>query len=132
MTPSPRQAPATSVARELLDQAIALMDHPSPATAGLWPRASALLARQALEVALKTYWSKVAPGVEESSTRAQILCLHGYLQPEPVRAAAHAWDELSRACHHRAGDLAATRDELGRWCASVAVFLPVIETARQP
>ena len=49
MTPSPRQAPATSVARELLDQAIALMDHPSPATAGLWPRASALLARQALE-----------------------------------------------------------------------------------
>ncbi len=59
-----------TVARELLTEARRLVTHPGTGTLGLWPRASALLARQSLEVALKTYWSYVAPGTEEASMRA--------------------------------------------------------------
>ena len=49
-----------TVARELLTEATRLVERPGAGTLGLWPRASALLARQALEVALRTYWSYVA------------------------------------------------------------------------
>ena len=57
----------STVARELLAAARSLADRPAADTRGLWPRAAVFLARQSLEVALKTYWSAKAPGVEESS-----------------------------------------------------------------
>jgi hypothetical protein len=74
------------------------MDRSSEQTFGLWPRAVVLLQRQALEVALKTYWSLKAPGVEECSARAQLLCLGTYLTNESVARRAHqTWTALSRA-----------------------------------
>ena len=69
-----------SFAREILASARSLLDRASTETSGLWPRSAVLLQRQALEVALKTYWSFKAPGVEECSTRAQFLCLGPYLR----------------------------------------------------
>ena len=61
-----------------------LMERTDPATAGLWPRATALLARQALEAAHDDFWRAKAPGMEQCSMRAQLLCLPYFLQaPSP-------------------------------------------------
>ncbi len=90
-----------------------LVERASPGTAGLWPRAAALLARQSLEATLRIYWSKVALGAEEGSMRAQLLCLGRYLPDEPLARRAHiAWAALSEACHHHPYELAPTRAEL--------------------
>jgi hypothetical protein len=125
---------ASSVARELLAAAGSLVDRPRDDTRGLWPRAAVLLARQSLEVALKTYWSAKAPGVEESSLRAQLLCLGPWLTDEPLARRAHqTWGELSRASHHHAYELSPTRDELVRWFETVAEVIEVTEAGwRKP
>jgi len=91
----------SSVARDLLAAANRLMVKRTPGTRGLWPQATALLARQALEVALKTYWSARAPGVEEA----------------PMRA------------HHHAYELSPTWDELAAWCGTVAEVVEQTERA---
>ena len=59
-----------TVARELLAHGRSMVDRNSVGTRGVWPRAAALLVRQALEVALKTFWSARAPGLEEASMHA--------------------------------------------------------------
>ena len=109
-------------ARSLLSAASALIDRSGgPETGGVWPRAAVFLARQALEVTLKTYWSAVAPGVEECPERAQLLCLGRYLSDPPLAGRAHqVWAALSRASHHHPYDLSPTRDELHTWCETVA------------
>ena len=102
-----------TVAREILASAKELLERSSADTQGLWPRAAVLLQRQALEVALKTYWSLKAPGVEECSARAQLLCLGTYLRDESIARRAHqAWTALSRAAHFHPYELPPTREEL--------------------
>lgn len=109
-----------SPAAELLASARGLVARASAGTTGLWPRASALLARQALEVALRTFWSLKARGTEECSLRAQLLCLGRFLADEPLARRAHlAWAALSRACHHHPYDLPPTQEELLAWCDTV-------------
>ena len=69
-----------------------LMERTDPATAGLWPRATALLARQALEAALDDFWRVRAPGMEHCSARAQLLCLSYYLGDEELaERVSYAW-----------------------------------------
>jgi hypothetical protein len=119
-----------TVAREILASARQLLDRSSADTRGLWPRASVLLQRQALEVALKTYWSAKARGVEECSTRAQFLCLGTYLGNEPVARRAHqVWAALSRAAHFHPYELPPTRAELVTWHDMVLEFLDTTEQA---
>ena len=108
-----------TVAREILASAKSLFDRASTETSGLWPRAAVLLQRQALEVALKTYWSAKAPGVEQCSTRAQFLCLGTYLRSssgsnahDVARRAHQAWAALSRAAHFHPYELVPTWEEL--------------------
>lgn len=109
-----------TVARDLLAAARALMERPSRDTRGLWPRATVVLTRQALEVALKTFWSAKGLAMEDCSARAQLLCLGPELSDEPLGRAAHqAWTALSRACHHHPYDLSPTREELVAWCDTV-------------
>jgi len=101
-----------------------MVDRQSVGTHGVWPRAAALLVRQALEVALKTYWSARARGLEEAPMRAQLLCLEGTLNDAGVARRAHAaWGALSRASHYHAYELAPTREELLAWCDDVAVVI---------
>ena len=123
-----------TVAREILASARSLLDRASTETSGLWPRAAVLLQRQALEVALKTYWSFKAPGVEECSTRAQFLCLGTYLRSssglpaEDVARRAHqAWAALSRAAHFHPYDLPPTREELLAWDEVVSEVIEATE-----
>ena len=99
-----------AVARDLLER-------PDPYTAGIWPRASALLTRHALEAVLDDLWRRRAPGLERCSMRAQLLCLPAYL-PADVDLATRtsfAWAGLSRACHHHAYELPPAAVELATW-----------------
>jgi len=118
-----------SVARDLLEAARTLLNTKAADTPGLWPRASALLARQSLEVALKTYWTAVAPGTEKASTRAQLLCLERYLSPAVARQGYQSWTALSRASHHHAYELPPTRDELLGWLEGVGALIDHTERA---
>jgi hypothetical protein len=117
-------------ARLLLADVDALLQHPSAGTAGFWPRAAALLTRQALEVSVATFWAKAAPGVEEASRRAQFLCLGRYLGDEALAQRAHVvWSGLSGACHHHVYDLAPTREELQAWRETVQQVVERTERA---
>ena len=103
--------------RAMLIVARDLLERPDPHTAGIWPRASALLARQALEAALDDLWRRRAPGLERCSMRAQLLCLPAYLPADVDLAtrASFAWMGLSRACHHHAYELPPAAVELSTW-----------------
>ena len=108
------QSSLVTVARDLLERA-------DPMTAGIWPRATALLARQALEIALDDLWRLRAPGLEQCSARAQLLCLPFYLSGDHELAArvSYSWSGLSRACHHHPYELSPTSSELLGWLAAV-------------
>lgn len=122
--------PFETPARELLAVVDDLLKQASPDTAGLWPRAAALLTRQALESALTFYWTKLAPGVEACSARAQLLCLGRYLGDDQLAQRAHvAWSGLSGACHHHVYDLAPTREELQGWRETVLEVVDRTERA---
>ena len=118
-----------TIAREILASANDLLERSSADTRGLWPRAAVLLQRQALEVALKTYWSLKAPGTEECSARAQLLCLGTYLGNEEIARRAHyVWTALSRAAHFHAYELPPTREELRAWNEVVLEVIDVTES----
>jgi hypothetical protein len=115
---------------ELIRAARDLLLYSDPETAGLWPRAAALLARQALETGLDEFWMTQAPGVEDVSARAQLLCLPTYMDPRTARKADHAWEALSRACHHHPYELAPTAAELSAWIEDVDKVLEQVSASR--
>ena len=104
----------------LLKAARTLLERPDARTAGLWPRAAAHLARQALEILLDNFWKEKAPGTEQTSTRAQLICLPSYVGGDGLAGrVAHTWNALSQACHHHAYELAPTSAELAAWIKTV-------------
>lgn len=104
---------------ELLRAADNLLSEASDASAGRWPRAVAILCRQALEGSLYDFWRAKAPGVEAASERAQLLCVRTYVAPDLAARTEHTWTALSRACHYHAYELAPTASELSAWLESV-------------
>jgi hypothetical protein len=105
---------------DLVGAARDLLIVPDAATAGMWPRAAALLGRQALEQALHRLWALRAPGLEETSARCQLLCLQSLLgDPDLAGRVAHAWWALSRASHYHAYELPPTHAELNGWLEAV-------------
>ena len=101
--------------RELLEAADDLLSNPIEAMAGRWPRAVALLTRQAIEGAMFDLWRGVSPGVEAAPMRAQLLVLRRTIVPEVAARAEYAWSSLSRACHQHPYGLVPTAAELGDW-----------------
>lgn len=91
--------------------------------AGLWQRAIAFLARQALEVAVARSLASRASGAEVCSARAQLLCLPEYISTPTALEAAVLWASLSRACHQHPYELAPTWDELSGWLDRVEVLV---------
>ncbi len=84
------------------------------------PRAVALLARQALEGTLDDHWRARAPGVEDCTTRSQLICLPAYLgDTDLAEETSYTWWALSRACHHHPYDLAPNSQELASLMNSV-------------
>jgi hypothetical protein len=113
----------------LLAAGRALVDLPAPDTVGLWPRAAALLVRQALEAALAEHWRHRAPGLERASMRAQLACLPDYLPDRRLAAdVAFTWATLSAVCHHHAYELGPTAAELS---ARLAVVERLIDRVRR-
>ena len=98
---------------ELLAAARALMQRPDASAAGIWPRAAALLARQAIEAAMEELWAakRRAAGLSGSTMRSQVLCLTAYLDRGTASRAAYLLAALSQACHYHPYELAPTAAE---------------------
>lgn len=115
----------------LLEQARALMEGHRDVTAGRWPRAAALLGRQALEVAVDERCSTLHEELGECrSSRAQLLCLQEAVDPALAKDVTHAWYALTRACHVHAYELPPTAEELQGWLTSVERLIASTASAR--
>jgi hypothetical protein len=100
-------------AHALVSAARDLIKDDDATTAGLWPRAAALLARQGLELAMFRLWQVTAPGLEWTSMRCQLLCVGDMLNDRELGGRATlTWNALSNACHHRVYELPPTAPEL--------------------
>ncbi len=107
----------------LLEAARHLCQRADAETAGLWPRAAALLARQAIETALVAYWeNRGLPAVIDCPMRTQLLCLAELTGSEPAGTVAASWGSLTGACHIHGYDLAPTANELLGWIEAVEEF----------
>ena len=102
---------------DLLTAARRLIRRPDAATSGVWPRAAALLARQALELSIAALWAArpQAAGLGSCSMRSQLLCLTAYLGQDTATRAGYLSAALSRACHYHSYELAPTAAELTGW-----------------
>jgi hypothetical protein len=97
-----------------------LLERASPETAGLWPRAAALLGRQALEMSVDAYWAARKIPLDSCPTLQQLICLREYAgDREVVGRLHHAWNALSRACHHHPYELPPSAAELEGWLDAV-------------
>ena len=106
-------ASSDMTAAEILERATALLHHPTEETAGLWPRATAVLTRQALEAGLHEALSAKILGIENAPIRVQLLCLQSYLEDTQTAHEVNlAWWALSQACHHLSYELPPTAPEL--------------------
>ena len=106
---------------ELLAAARETLDRTGGMVAALWPRAAAILARQAFETALRELWTS-RPGYEDlasCSMRSQLVGLLDVLDAEIAARANFVWAALSEACHYHPYELAPTAGELRRWLDEV-------------
>jgi cytochrome c5 len=90
-----------------------------PELAGIWQRATAFLARQALESVVREALDRRVPGASKASARAQLLCLPTYASTAVAHDAGYLWGALSRACHQHSYELAPTWEELADWLGGV-------------
>jgi hypothetical protein len=106
---------------DLLDEARELMARTDSVTAGIWPRTSALLTRQALEQAVRSRWAALpdTAGLAFASMRSQLICLPCYLDVATAEQVAYVWAALSGACHYHPYELAPTAAELTGWIGDV-------------
>ena len=114
---------------ELLAAARRLIERPDATTAGVWPRAAALLTRQALEQAMTLLWAAHTPAADlsECSMRSQVLCLAAYLDRRTAARTAYLWAALSRACHYHPYELAPTAAELNTWLNEAAQLVTLVD-----
>ena len=112
-----------NIAQALLNLAAQSMAATDGVMVGRWPRAAAVLGRQAIEAALGDYWERTEPSIARSSMRAQLLCLPAY-HDDPALAGdlSAAWASLSSACHYHPYDLPPTEHELRAWLTTAARF----------
>jgi hypothetical protein len=116
---------------ELLAAAQRLLDKPDAKTAAIWPRAAALLARQALEQGLDQYWRGKSLKLDTLGTKPQLICLQAYLPDRDLAARTNeAWSSLTQACHHHPYELPPSRAELNGWLAAVDEALRAMSEAR--
>lgn len=109
--------------RAVLQLARDLLTRSDPSSAGLWPRATALLIRQALEEAVDEYWRARQLPLDSLPTQAQLVCMRMMTADGTLPARLHeAWGALSRACHHHPYELAPTAAELAAWIEVVQHF----------
>ena len=87
----------SAFARELIEQ-------PDDSSSGLWPRAAALLLRQAAETILDELWEARAQGMQKAPMRSQLVALPLVLRDGDLSGrTSYTWWVLSNACHYRYG-----------------------------
>lgn len=116
---------------ELLRAADELLSAPRPASLGWWPKAVALLTRQALEKAMESLWQAKAPGVAGASFRAQLLCLRSFVDRSLALRADATWAALSRACHDHPYELPPTASELAGWFETTEELVRAVRRAEE-
>ena len=123
-------SPSLEGPRELLEAARRLLTDRDSSSAGLWPRAAAMLGRQALEGSLADLWRSQAPGLEEASFMTQLLCLPAFLGNKDALAGRvnHVWWSLTRVCHYSPYRLSPTIDELTDWLDTIEKFGKEVRT----
>lgn len=114
---------------DALAAARSLVTRQDPRTEGVWPRAAALLARQALERGMTELYRAKAPGMERCQGRPQLLCLRRFLPIPVAQRAQYTWHVLSRACHFHAYELPPDSRELLAALESVDGLLEAIQEA---
>lgn len=102
---------------QLTAAARVVLDRPSPEMTGIWPRAAAMLGRQALEIAIGRCLG-LADG-NTVSARSKLIALPYVVDRGVARRAAWAWSRLSNACHHHPYELPPVADELRDWLSVV-------------
>lgn len=101
----------------LLKAAHVVIERRHQATRGIWPKAAALLGRQALEAGITQRF----PELSDASGRIRNLCLPYLLGDDALaRDLIESWGALSHATHHHAYELPPTAVELERWLQPVA------------
>ncbi len=109
---------------ELLDAANSVLNRPELGLGGAWPRAVALIGRQALEEGLDQFWDGELAQMKDASRRTQTLCLNQFMRdPELSDGIKEAWSSLTRACHHHPYELSPTASELKNWLEEVEALL---------
>lgn len=101
-----------TTAAELLALARRVLDGSLPMPALRAPRAAAILARQALEDAVRGLCASARADVGHARTRSQLIVLRALLGDTVADLAEAAWLGLSRACHHHAYELTPTWAEI--------------------
>jgi hypothetical protein len=116
---------------ELLAAADELLSAPRPASAGWWPKAVALLLRQALERSMESLWLVKGPAMTRASARAQLLCLRSFIDRRLAQRADATWAALSRACHDHPYELPPTAAELAGWFETTEAVVRDIARAEE-
>ncbi len=100
---------------------------------GVWPRAAALLTRQALEDSMDRLWEATYPGAKSASRATQLACLGlMFADKRLVSDVRSAWASLSRACHHHHYELGPTAAELERWILQTEHLVDVLKEPESP
>ena len=118
-------------AHTLVSSARDLMRVESAGSAGLGPRAAAMLGRQALELAMHSVWAVTAPGMDRMKLRPQLLCLGTLLDDRELgQRVTWAFHLLSDACHHGVYDLPPSSTELTAALETVGSLADAAERLR--
>lgn len=97
---------------------------PAAAWGTAWPRASALLARQALEEAVAAMWDGPLFPMRSANMTAQLISLPFFSDdPDLARRIRQCWHALSSVAHAHPYELAPTVAELNGWLEVVDQFL---------
>jgi len=114
--------------KERLDVAERLLERSGGALVGLWPRACAVLVRQALEGAVDRVLREEVPGSQAANWRVKFLCLGRAIGDErKARELAYVWGRLSEVLHRGGGAMGASEVQLRGWVERVrGVVEPVV------
>jgi hypothetical protein len=116
----------------LLTAAVRLLDQHLAETEGLWARAAAILARQALEGHVRAVLAPAAPGAHAAPFTTQLLLLRELHPDKPLAArAAYTWAALSEATHHHGYELAPTAATLRPLLATISTLLTTSVSSRR-
>ena len=90
-------------------------------------RGACLIARQALENAVKNYIEAKYGKIDQPNTTTQLIVMEQMSLDDPVRHAlarrvAWTWSALSSACHAHGYPLEPTHDEVERWIETIEEF----------